>query len=145
MNAVLAPHLALGCLSREVIEIVMVESRRLEIDAIDMMIIACVAYLSTANALSDPLSITDYSAGMTALPLKYCRGIIVKEVSITLNMNRETVRRRLQLLVNRGFLIRDGRHFFMPYQGGDTDFTQNSRWLATRAITRMQKLFNFSA
>jgi len=145
MNSALAPHLALGCLAREVIEIVMVESRRLEIDATDMMLIACVAYLSTAHALSNPSLISDYDYGNNPLPLEYCRGIIVKEVAITLNMNRETVRRRLNYLVKRDFLIRDGRCFFIPYQGGDTDFTGNTRLLATRAITKMRKLFDVSA
>ncbi len=142
MNSTLPPHLALGCFSREVIEILMVESRRLEIDAIDMMLIACVAYLSTAGALSDPMSIPEYEGGNRPLPLKYCKGVIAKEVSVTLNMNRETVRRRLLNLVDRKFLLRDGRRFFMPYQGGETDFTANTRLLASRAITRMLKLAN---
>lgn len=145
MNPVLPPHLALGCFAREVIEVLTLELRRLQIDAIDMMLIACVAYLSTASALSDPMSIPEYEGGNRPLPLKYCRGVIAKEVAVTLNMNRETVRRRLQILVSRGFLIRDGRRFFMQYQGGDTDFTENTRLLATRAIIRMQKLANLGA
>lgn len=136
MNSALAPHLALGCLAREVIEIVMVESRRLEIDATDMMLIACVAYLSTAHALSNPSIRSDYDYGNNPLPLEYCRGIIVKEVAITLNMNRETVRRRLNYLVKRDFLIRDGRCFFIPYQG--VLLPLNSRtvphWLNVRCI-----------
>lgn len=137
------PHLALGCFSREVIEILMVESRRLDLDATDIILITCVAYLSTKNALSDPMSIPEYEGGNRPLPLKYCGGVMVKEVSVTLNMNRETVRRRLLKLVNRKFLLRNGRYFFMPYQDGETDFTSNARLLASRAVIRMKKLCDF--
>jgi len=137
------PHLALGCFSREVIEILMIESRRLDLDATDIILITCVAYLSTGDALADPMSIPEYEGGNRPLPLKYCRGVIVKEISVTLNMNRETVRRRLLKLVDRNFLIRKGRYFFLPFQDGETDFTGNSRILASRAVIRMKKLCDF--
>lgn len=134
------PHLALGCLSREVVEILMVESRRLDLDAVDILLITCVAYLSTAHVLSDPMSIDEYEGGYRPLPMEYTRPVIAKEVSVTLNMNRETVRRRLLNLSKRNFLIKDGRFFTFPYQGGETDFTENTRNLASRSIIRMGSL-----
>ena len=141
MTPALPPHLALGCFSREVVEILMVESRRLDLDATDILIITCVAYLSTAHALSDPTSVEGYDGGHRPLPLEYSRPVIVKEVSITLNMNRETVRRRMANLAKRDFLIKNGRYFLFPYQGGDSDFTENTRVLASRAIARMKYMF----
>jgi hypothetical protein len=144
MNPTFPPHLALGCFSREVIEILKIESRRLEIDAIDILLITCVAYLSTANALSDPMSIEEYEGGNRPLPLEYCRGVLVKEVAITLNMNRETVRRRMSNLQQRNFFKKSGRFYFMAYQSGDHDFTSNTRTLVSRALLRIKKDLQFS-
>ena len=142
MTRTIPPHLALGCLSREIVEILMVESRRLDLDAVDILLITCVAYLSTAHALSDPMSIQEYDGGYRPLPIEHARPVIAKEVSITLNMNRETVRRRMSKLAERNFLIKDGRYFLFPYQGGETDFTENTRNLASRSVLRMANLLN---
>lgn len=136
------PHLALGCISREVVELLSVEARRLDIDAIDILLIACTAYLSTREALADPMSIPEYEGGHKPLPLAYCQGIMVKEVSYTLNMSRETVRRRLQKLAQKGLLLKKGRFYFLPYQGGEADFTSNARMLASRAVMRIHKTFD---
>jgi hypothetical protein len=139
------PHLALGCISREVVELLSIEARRLDIDAIDILLLACTAYLSTADALAEPMSIPEYEYGHKPLPLSYCRGIMVKEIACTLNMSRETVRRRLQVLAENGFLLKKGRFYFLPYQGGDTDFTANARTLASRAVMRIHKTFDLWA
>lgn len=136
------PHLALGCISREVVELLSIEARRLDIDAIDILLIACTAYLSTADALVHPMSIPEYEGGHKPLPLSYCRGIMVKEIAYTLNMSRETVRRRLLALAEKGFLLKEGRFYFLPYQGGDTDFTANARTLAVRSVLRIHKAFD---
>ena len=100
------PHLALGYIASEMLAFVTVQTRLLNLDATDLMIIACVAALSTRDALKDPDSIPEYQGGMQALPLKYCTGIATKEVSYALNMSRETTRRRLESLVKSGHLIR---------------------------------------
>lgn len=134
------PHLSLGFFSREVLELVAAQTRLLDIDATDLLLITCVAYLSTRDALSDPRCIPEYASGHQALPLSYCRGVITKEVSYMLNMNRETARRRLAKLAERGYLFKKGRSFFMPYQGGETDFTANAREMAVRAVMRLRDL-----
>jgi hypothetical protein len=134
------PHLALGCVSREFLDIISTHSRLLDIDATDILIVACVAVLSTRDALKDPFAIAEYDGGRRALPLNYCRGVYTKEVSYTLNLNGETTRRRLATLVTKGYLIKEGRQFFMPLQEGETDFTDNARKMAVSAIQRLHEV-----
>ena len=135
------PHLSLGSVSREVLELVAAQTRLLDIDATDLLLITCIAFLSTRDALSDPRGIPEYVGGHEALPLSYCRGVITKEVAHMLNMNRETTRRRLSALVERGYLFKKGRSFFMPHQDGETDFTANAREMAVRTVKRLHDLY----
>ena len=78
--AQIPPHLALGFIASEMLKFVTVQTRMLDMDATDLMIIACVAALSTRDALKDPSSSPEYKGGTQALPLKYCTGIATKEV-----------------------------------------------------------------
>lgn len=135
------PHLALGSISREVLEILSAQTRLLKIDATDLLIITCVAFLSTKDALTDPLSVPEYDKGNNPLPLEYCKGAFTKEVSYSLNMNYETTRRRLEILVGRGYLIKQKRRFYLPYQDGETDFTKNARGMAVNAIKRFHDIY----
>lgn len=134
------PHLALGCVSREFLSIVSAQTRLLNIDVVDMMIMTCVAVLSTQDALSDPSSIEDYDGGRTALPLKYCRGVHTKEISYDLNLSHETVRRRLENLCSRGFILKNGKAYLFPYQGGGDDYTKGARMMAVNCIERLANL-----
>lgn len=131
------PHLALGCISREFLEIVSTQTKILKIDATDIMIMSCIAYLSTKDALLDPKSIEEYEYGNNPLPLAYCEGIYTKEVSYFLNITYETVRRRLEVLVERGFILKKGRKYYLPYQFGDDDYTQGARLMAVNCINRL--------
>lgn len=131
------PHLALGCISREFLEIVSTQTKILKIDATDLMMISCIAYLSTKDALLDPKSIEEYECGNNPLPLSYCKGIYKKELSYFLNINYETVRRRLDVLVERGFILKKGRKYYLPYQFGDDDYTQGARLMAVNCINRL--------
>ena len=139
--AQLPPHLALGYIAGEMLAFVTVQTRLLKMDATDLMIIACVAALSTRDALKDPNSIPEYKSGTRALPLKYCTGIATKEVSYALNMSRETTRRRLESLVKSGHLLKENRVYFMAYQGGDTDFTATARNTAVDTIKRLHDAY----
>ena len=141
LMAQVPPHLALGSISREFLEIMSAQTRLLKIDATDLMIITCVAFLSTKDALADPLSVPEYNKGNNALPLEYCKGIYTKEVSFSLNMNYEITRRRLDVLVGRGYLIKEKRRFYLPYQGGEKDFTNNARSMAVNAIKRFHDIY----
>jgi hypothetical protein len=134
-------HLALGYIASEMLEFVTVQSRLLNMDATDLMIIACVAALSTRDALKDPNSIPEYQGGTQALPLKYCTGVATKEVSYALNKSRETTRRRLESLVKTGHLIRENRVYFMAYQGGEADFTSSARNTAVGTIKRLHDAY----
>ena len=139
--AQIPPHLALGYIASEMLAFVTVQSRLLKMDATDLMITACVAALSTRDALKDPDSIPEYKGGTQALPLKYCTGIATKEVSYALNMSRETTRRRLESLVKSGHLIKENRVYFMAYQGGDNDFTATARNTAVNTIKRLHDAY----
>jgi len=130
-------HLALGHIASAMLEFVTVQSRLLNMDATDLMIIACVDALSTRDALKDPDIIPEYQGGTQPLPLKYCKGIATKEVSYALNMTRETTRRRLESLVKTGHLIKEDRVYFMAYQGGESDFTSSARSTAVNTIKRL--------
>lgn len=101
------------------------------------MVISCVAFLSTKDALSNPSIAPEYENGNKPLPLEYCKGVYTKEVSYFLNINYETTRVRLEKLSEKGFLIKSKRQFFMPLQRGDTDFTESARIMAVNCINRL--------
>lgn len=136
------PHLALGLVARELLDIIGTQSRLLEIDAVDLLIIGCVAVLSTEDALKNPGMIEEYEYGHKPFPLEYCRGVRFKEIAFSLNVNYETSRRRIERLCSRGLLLKSGRVYFFPYQGGDTDYTSGARLMAVNCINRMADLRN---
>lgn len=82
---------------------------------------------STRPIVDDPFLANKFGNEGDVLPLEDRPAVALKYIYLTLGINRETARRKMDRLVKRGFVLKTDRGYIMPAQVGETDFTRELR------------------
>jgi CRP-like cAMP-binding protein len=93
----------------------------------EIALVCLVASESTRELRRDAFAAKNYGSEDIAFPNGYRAPVSLKFVHVSLGMSRETARRKLESLVERGFLVRGKGGYTLPAQTGPDDFTKDLR------------------
>jgi len=93
----------------------------------DLAIIALVFTESTRPIRDDPYLASKFGFEARGLPNEYRPAVNLKFVYTSLGLSRETARRKLEKLVERGFLHRTEAGYVFLQPPGEQDFTEQFR------------------
>ena len=105
----------------------------------EMAIIWLVASESTREIRHDAYLLKTYGTEIAAIPDGFRFPVSVKFVCNRLGTSRETTRRKLENLANKGFLTKTKGGYVFPAQTGDADYTKESRDFLALKIGDLQK------
>jgi hypothetical protein len=100
----------------------------------EVAIICLVAAESTRELRRDPFATRTFGAEEAVLPDAARPTVSIKFIHTSLGMSRETARRKVAGLVERGFLNRSGRGVYLPAQVGEDDYTREIRAFLIRKM-----------
>ena len=100
----------------------------------EVAIICLVAAESTRELRKDPFATHTFGREGAAIPDEARPSVSLKFIHTSLGMSRETTRRRVAGLVERGYLKRSGRGVYFPAQTGADDFTFEIRSFLVRKL-----------
>jgi hypothetical protein len=100
----------------------------------EVAIICLVASESTRELRKDLFVARTYGSEATVMPDEARPTVSLKFIHTSLGMSRETTRRRVAGLVERGYLRRSGRGVYFPAQTGADDFTYEIRGFLMRKL-----------
>lgn len=100
----------------------------------EVSIICVVAAESTRELRRDAFATRHFGAEDDVLPDAARPVVGLKFIHTSLGMSRETTRRKVAGLVERGFLKRQGRGVYLPAQTGDDDYTKELRHFLLRKL-----------
>lgn len=100
----------------------------------EVAIICIVASESLRELRKDPFVTRNYGREGAAIPDEARPSVSLKFIHTSLGMSRETARRRVNGLVERGYLKRSGRGVFFPAQVGNNDYTYEIRSFLVRKL-----------
>ena len=100
----------------------------------EVAIVCLVASESTRNLRKDPFLTRTFANEEAAIPDEARPSVSLKFIYTSLGMSRETTRRRVNGLVERGYLRRSGRGVYFPAQVGDADYTFEIRSFLVRKL-----------
>lgn len=100
----------------------------------EVAIICVVAAESTRELRKDPFAARNFGAEDIVLPDGDRPPVSLKYIYTTLGLSRETTRRKVGDLVERGFLRRAGRGVILPAQVGEDDYTTEIRAFLVRKL-----------
>ncbi len=100
----------------------------------EVAIICIVASESTREIRKDPFATRHFGTEDRAVPDDARPSVSLKFIYTSLAMSRETTRRKVAGLVERGFLKRSGRGVYLPSQTGADDYTKELRAFLTRKV-----------
>lgn len=104
----------------EVLSMISLITKKLQIDAVDAYVLICVAY---HTAMVGDLSKYDFDFENDLVDhANFTHGIVPTEtIYLTLGMPRETVRKRLVYLASRGFIKKAKKGYVWVHEYGDDD------------------------
>jgi hypothetical protein len=100
----------------------------------EVAIICLVATESTRELRKDPFVTRTFGGEGAAIPDEARPSVSLKFIHTSLGMSRETTRRRVAGLVERGYLRRSGRGVYFPSQTGSHDYTYEIRVFLVRKL-----------
>lgn len=100
----------------------------------EVAIICVVTAESTRELRRDPFVMRNFGAEDDVLPDAARPVVGLKFIHTSLGMSRETTRRKVAGLVERGFLKRQGRGVYLPAQVGEDDYTKELRMFLLRKM-----------
>jgi len=100
----------------------------------EVAIICLVAAESTREIRKDPFAMKTFGNEDFVFPEAERPTVSVKVIHTRLNMSRETTRRKVADLVDRGFLKRGKRGVYLPAQTGNEDYTKELRTFLVRKL-----------
>ena len=103
----------------------------------DIAILCLVASESTRALRKDPFTTRTYGKEDRAFPDCDRPTVSIKFIHTRLGMSRETTRRKVARLVERGFLKRATGGVFYPAQIGEDDFTEELRRYLVRKLDQL--------
>ncbi|TAD83707.1 MAG: hypothetical protein EAY70_01855 [Sphingomonadales bacterium] len=101
----------------------------------EVAIICVVAAESTRELRRDPFATRNFGTEAVVLPDAARPVVSIKFIHTSLGMSRETTRRKVAGLVERGFLKRGGRGVYLPAQVGEDDYTKEIRAFLLRKLS----------
>jgi hypothetical protein len=107
---------------------------RYDLTVEEVAIIVLVASESTRELRTDPSAKRIYGGEKLAMPNEVRPSVSLKFINTSLGMSRETTRRRVAGLVERGYLKRSGRGVYLPSQTGEDDSTFELRGFLVRKL-----------
>ena len=105
----------------------------------EIAIICVVASESTREIRHDAYLLKTYGTEIAAIPNDFRFPVSVKFVCNRLGTSRETTRRKLESLANRGFLVRNKGGYTLPAQTDDADYTKELRDFLALKVNNLQK------
>lgn len=127
INANRPTRLAASLFTKYLVDLVGFAVNRYKISIEELAIIALVFTESTRALREDPDLARNFGFEREGLPNKYRPTVSLKDVYTTLGLSRETTRRKLERLVERGFLVRlDNRYLFALPPSGE-EFSSDFR------------------
>lgn len=100
----------------------------------EVAIICLVAAESTREVRKNPFATRNFGGEDDVLPNDVRPSVPLKYIHTSLGMSRETTRRKVSALVERGFLRRSGAGVMFPAQDGDSDQTREIRLFLARKV-----------
>jgi hypothetical protein len=100
----------------------------------EVIIICLVGAESTREMRKDAFSSRHFGKEDFVLPDSERPPVSLKFIYTSLGMSRETTRRKVAGLVERGFLKRSGRGVILPAQLGEDDYTKELRHFLVRKL-----------
>jgi hypothetical protein len=100
----------------------------------EVAIICVVGAESTRELRKDPFATRNFGAEDMVLPDGDRPPVSLKYIYTTLGLSRETTRRKVANLVERGFLKRAGRGVILSAQVGEDDYTRELRVFLLRKL-----------
>lgn len=122
-------RLAASLFTKYLVDLVSFAVHRYDISIEEVAIVALVFTESTRAIREDPELARAYGREGEGLPNKYRYSLTLKQVHTTLGLSRETARRKLERLVERGFLVRLGNRYMFALPIVGEDFTNDFRVL----------------
>lgn len=105
----------------------------------EIAIICLVASESTRELRRDAFAAKNYGGEDTAFPNGYRAPVSLKFVHVSLGMSRETARRKLEKLVEGGFLNRSKGGYTLPAQTGADDYTRELRSFLVGKLAELER------
>ncbi len=124
---------------RELYELAKLAIHRYDMDIDELMIVCCVVSESTRDLLEEIYLSKEFGYEPKVLPTAERHPVSLKSIHTALNMSRETARRKLLRLVDRGFLIRAKEGYIFPAQSGEHDYTAELRRALAHNAARFMK------
>jgi hypothetical protein len=100
----------------------------------EVAIICLVATESTREIRKDPFAMRHFGTEDFAFPDTDRPVVSIKVIHTRLGLSRETTRRKVAGLVERGFLKRTKGGVFLPAQTGEDDYTKEIRTFLVRKL-----------
>lgn len=122
-----ATRYAASLLTKYVIDLVHFAVHRYDLSIEELAIIALVFTESTRPIREDFALAAQYGLEAQGLPNKQRPAVSLKFVHTKLGMSRETTRRKLERLVNQGFITRLGNSYVFAHPESQQDFTRDLR------------------
>ena len=104
----------------------------------EIAIICLVASESIRDLRGDAFAARNYGTEDVAFPNEFRKPVSLKFVHVSLGLSRETARRKLESLVERGFLNRGKRGYTLPAQMGSDDYTKDLRKFLVRQLVELE-------
>jgi len=122
----------------ELVDITTVFGEKLNLNVTDTLILACLAFFSSRRGLLDAVDRGELTTDSPGIFQIQHDPINAKSIHLKLGMSRETVRRRLVYLEQRGLIKKRDDGYFFPVQIGEDDVTQHVREYCVAAALRLR-------
>lgn len=123
-------------MAREFLDFAKAITHKFDIGVEEVMIISCVVWHSTKDMVEEAYLAKEYGFEKSVLPTAERMPLSLKAIHTTLNMSRETTRRKLARIVEKGILMRIEGGYVFPAQVGEQDLTHDLRKIFAKNINR---------
>lgn len=122
---------------RQVVDFLSFAVHHYQLSIEEVAMVCLVGVESTRPIVDDIFMSTNFGYEGDVLPNDERPAVSLKFIYATLGINRETARRKMERLVQKGFIVKTPEGFILPMQVGDTDF---SRELRTYLLNRFEAI-----
>lgn len=130
----LAPRLAASHFAKYVGGIIGLAVRKHNISLVDVAILTLLFSESTAPLRDEPYLANRFGFEERGLPNEYRPVVSLKFIHNSLGLSRETARRKLERLVERGFITKTTGGYMLHHQQGEDDFLSDFRFSLIKSL-----------
>jgi len=124
----LATRLAASHFAKHIGGLIGLAVRKHNISIVDLAIITLLFSESTAPIRDEPYLANRFGFEDRGLPNEYRPVVSLKFIHTSLGLSRETTRRKLERLVERGFITKTTGGYMFHHPQGDKDFAEEFRF-----------------